>query len=267
MWWEILIEKQLVIKQPGVTLCCSDLSIGCQLESVGTDRSLSVTGINVTLFGIDFVGGYSRLNGGNVAIEAAGYHSIIRCSFHKGTSKQYGGGLAVVNADSLNITDSSFESGNSELGGGGLAVLNTSEIIIYNSSFGSNEGGYTGGGLYVMTPVGNIPHTTIIQSTSFKYNTAEYGGGFIVRNLGSMFTLKAFNSSFHSNYGDDQGGAGLVLSHLDLKQLELRLYQNSGEGNRGRFGSCDDFLIDIAYVENVPECIYITDQFKYEFRD
>jgi hypothetical protein len=260
---EIKTPRALYIEQANITLCCTDPGVGCQLTSGGTDRIATVVGPNVMLQSIQFLGGNSILNGGNVAIITPGYHSIIDCSFVLGLSGGFGGGLAVENAHSIDIRRTVFRENVALIGGGGLATLDTREIMTKQTVFESNDGPRTGGGVFFSMAELNKPHSILFETTTFHNNVTQIGGGFMGTSLGNMPRLVIWNSVFIGNIGVT-GGAGIVLNHLEHKELVLRLFNNTGEGNLSSNTTCNGFALLMDFEPDIPPCLELSDDFSYE---
>jgi hypothetical protein len=212
---------------------------------------------------IQFLGGNFISNGGNVAIIAPGYHSIIDCSFVLGVSGGYGGGLAVENADSIDIHRTVFLDNVAQNGGGGLAALDTREIMTKQTVFESNGDGGIGGGVFFSMAELNKPLSILFETTTFHNNVAEIGGGFMGSSLGNMPSLVIWNSVFNGNLGST-GGAGIILNHHVHKELVLRLFNNTGEDNLSSNTTCDGFTLLMDFEPDIPPCLELSDDFSYE---
>jgi hypothetical protein len=247
---------EIEIRQNNLTLCCVEFE-QCLFSGSGNNRLLQVTGTNVTLQDLLFIGGRADMDGGNVAIISGGFHSIFNCVFFDGISDMYGGNLMVRDATRVEIVGSHFFEGSANFGGGGLAVWDTATVVVQDSTFGNNNGGSTGGGVF-LSYSGDGPHSTTFERTEFVGNSAEYGGGFLMTSIGELPQLVVKDSVFVSNEGTFEGGPGMVLNHRG--GLELSLSSNTGESNLAG-GDCDGFVFLIDSSEDIPECIPVTDDF------
>jgi hypothetical protein len=247
---------EIEISQDNLTLCCVE-SGGCIFAGSGNNRLLQVTGTNVTLQDLLFIGGRTGMDGGNVAIISGGFHSIFNCTFFLGISDQYGGNLVVRDATRVEIVGSFFLEGSANFGGGGLAVWDTATVVVRDSTFGNNNGGSDGGGVF-LSYSGDGSHSTTFERTEFVGNSADDGGGFLATSIGELPQLTVKDSVFVSNEGKFEGGPGMVRNHRG--DLGLSLSNNIGESNLAG-GECDGFVFLIDSSEDIPECIPVTDDF------
>jgi predicted outer membrane repeat protein len=159
---------------------------------------------------------------------AIGNMTITSCIFNNNSATMFGG--AIINDGTLNITSSNFNNNNANQGNGGAvsnlvnltlgnnntftknlaanggAIFNAGKLTITkNNTFISNKASSNGGAIYnslfVMNGQ-NYEGNAIIESSTFKANTASYGGA--IENEG-ILTVKT--STFTDNAVTNDGGA------------------------------------------------------------
>jgi hypothetical protein len=116
-----------------------------------------------------------------------------------------------------------------------------------------------------------LPQTTTFDNVLFIGNFAQYGGGFLETSLGSMPKLTIYDSMFADNQGTIEGGAGMVLNHVDGAGFELSLLDNFVDATGSNFGGgeCDgdNFIFFIDSPSDIPECIPVSQHFVYRPSD
>jgi len=243
---DMKILRTISVTISNMTLCCVQESSGCSLDGELETHIMSVSGANFTMTGITFQNGLSSRNGGNLALDAPGHHSIRNCLFSGGqTSFMFGGNVHVANSDSISISDSRFEIGTSPLGGSGVAFENTWSIDIRNSKFQNNYGQGAGGGVLVYhtfdSPLVDATMQQLhIENSVFEENSAEIGGGLAIQDVDSI-NMTVLQSVFTFNVASFVGGA---LSVTGSNSTIARLRGNSGEGNSDAWSTCENFFFD-----------------------
>lgn len=242
---DMRIMRTISVEKSNVTLCCARESSGCLLESASETQIMSISGSSFTLTGFKLQNGVSNRNGGNLAIDASGHHSIRNCIFSAGrTSFMYGGNVFVANADSISISDSMFNAGTAPLGGSGVAFESTGIIDIRHSKFQNNFGEGAGGGVLVFQDLDAPPRDTMtqlyIENSVFEENSAEVGAGLAVQDVDAI-NMTVLGSVFEFNMASVVGGA---LSVTGANSTIATLQGNSGEGNSDAGSSCAGFFFD-----------------------
>lgn len=255
----ITTTSAITVNQTGMTLCCE--SEDCVVESTGDDRNLLVTGDNFTLSNVDFRGGNTQegRGGGNVEILANGTHAILECTFDGGRHQFSGGNLFIRTSDSVLIQNSLFLNGDAQAGGG-LYVEDALQVVVTDSVFSNNTAMSTGGGgiLTTLAIPRSIGQSITLYNTSFRENTASFGGGYLQTGIGELPKLTILESQFEDNEAFEGAAAGIFL-YNELDTLDLTLCGNGGSGNVAE-NACDDMLF---YLEDVNRsCIGVKEDFN-----
>jgi hypothetical protein len=174
-------------------------------------------------------------------VDADGDHRIIGCEFRngecdRGFSGDYGGNVFIKTSGSVLLQRSSFINGTGL--GGGVAVWDAPVFSTDQCLFEGNSGaGVFSGNLdaALRDPGQNIT----FNNTSFINNEGDYGGGFLASGFGTMPSLAVLNCVFEGNTASVDGGAGSAFP--DTNELELRLFNNIGNGNVAVAEDCDGF--------------------------
>lgn len=260
----ITVDEVIFLTQDFITICCQ--GVDCTLLGSGSDSLLVVQGRSVTLQDIRFEDGVSSLvDGGNVAIQANGDHTIIRSEFINGATDQAGGNLFVETFGTLTIINSTFVDGVAGTAGGGLAVLDASSVVVIGATFVNNVAPNGGGFYSAIDPTSATrSNEVIISSSLFNANSAENGGGFFISFVDLLGTtplpIAAINSNnFFRNKAKQGGGAGLILNGLD--NIDVTISSNTGSSNTAASGFCPDFLTLETDLSITPNCIAVNDQY------
>jgi hypothetical protein len=264
----ILTDSAIVVEQSNVTICCGyeGGAQECVLQSSGRDRNLVVTGNDFTLQDIVFLNGVARGQGnvqfegnacgGNVVVDGDGDHRIIGCEFHNGTCGQgfgYGGNIFIKTSGSVRLQQSSFINGTGF--GGGVAVWDAPVFSTDHCLFEGNTGaGVFSGNLdaALRDPGQNIT----FNNTSFINNEGDYGGGFLASGFGTLPSLAVLNCVFEGNTASVDGGAGSAFP--DRNELDLRLFNNTGNDNVASTGNCTGFSF---YLGLGPTCFDLMEDY------
>lgn len=254
-------DEAISINQSSIKLCCE--TAGCLIESQGSNRNLLVTGSDFTLQGVDFAGGSQvapGLDGGNVAIQAAGNHFIRDCTFSGGSSDFLGGNLFVDTPNNVTIVRSVFESGQVRYGGGGLGVLNALGTVLNGCTFTDNVAGSDGGGFIVFGD--NIVDQEIyIYESTFERNQAFHGGGFLATSFGTMPRLDVQLTTFNDNTAEI-GAVASVWHHVMQNRLPLDLMLKDNEGmNNKASRECDGFHIFLDAAPAPASCFGVSQDY------
>ncbi|CAJ1957831.1 unnamed protein product [Cylindrotheca closterium] len=238
----VYVSETLQVSQPNITICCEAYP-RCTLSGTNlTAPIMSVTqGGNFTAVGLRFQSGMNVENGGNLIIDAPGYHSIQFCEFSSGFSESYGGSLYVGNANSVSITHSQFNSGMA-IGGGAAAFVDTTVVSIEESEIVDNSARFEGGGFFFLSNEENSDMRVRIVGTTFEGNSAtEGGGGFALLGRGSVqFTL--LESWFYDNDSSAEGATGKISVSSVLNA--------TFQGNYGDFNVDTTNLCEWIFIEN-----------------
>jgi hypothetical protein len=262
----IVTGSAIVVEQSNVTLCCGyeEGAQECVLQSSGSDRNLVVTGDDFTLQDIVFLNGVGRGQGnaqfdgnacgGNVVVDGDGDHRIIGCEFYNGTCNGggYGGNVFIKTSGSIRLQRSSFINGTGY--GGGVAVWDapvfTTDQCLFEGN--SNAGVFSGN---LDAALRNPGQNITFNNTSFINNEGDYGGGFLASGFGTMPSLAVLNCVFEGNKAS-QGAAGSAFP--DLNELDLRLFNNSGNDNVASTDNCTGFSF---YLGLEPTCFDLTEDY------
>ncbi|KAL3936461.1 MAG: hypothetical protein SGBAC_008226 [Bacillariaceae sp.] len=243
---DVGILRTISVVVANITLCCLRESSWCSLDSAFEQQTMSVSGADFTVTGIQFQNGFSNQNGGNLAINAPGHHTIRNCLFVGGqTSFMFGGNLYVANGDSISISDCNFDVGRSPLGGSGVAFENTWSVEIRNSNFRNNFGQGAGGGVLVHHTFDSVLADSTLQqlfieNSVFEENSAEIGGGLAVQDVDAI-NMTVFDTVFAFNVASVLGGA---LSVTGTNSTVATIRRSSGEGNSDASNACQGFFFD-----------------------
>jgi hypothetical protein len=266
----ILTDSAIVVEQSNVTLCCGyeGGAQECVLQSSGRDRNLVVTGTDFTLQDIVFLNGVARGQGnvqfennacgGNVVVDGDGDHRIIGCEFYNGTCDRgfggsYGGNVFIKTSGSVQLQQSAFINGRGF--GGGVAVWDAPVFSTDHCIFEGNIGaGVFSGNLdaALRDPGQNIT----FNNTSFINNEGDYGGGFLASGFGTMPSLAVLNCAFEGNTASVDGGAGSAFP--DRNELDLRLFNNTGNDNVASTDNCTGFSF---YLGLGATCFDLTEDY------
>jgi len=267
----IVMESAIVIKDPGITLCCQ-IPGNCIMRSSGTDRNLVVSGDSVTLSGISFEDG-TALNegdpdGGNVAILSGGDHVVSNCVFREGTSRSKGANLYFERGDSVTIVDSSFYNGTSQLhSGGGVFFQYPTNVFIKDSIFVGNRDAGGGGAIGIVQR--DLPTPGQIFSftgCTFLDNRSARGAGFhgdVVGRVPEFLNLEVRSCVFERNQASYGAGAGSIYFNADASNWNVQLSNNSGADNNLNVDPavCPDFFFYYYDNGNTGSCIGLSETY------
>jgi hypothetical protein len=269
---EFGVSETISIDQRNVTVCCDEDSVLCSLDRSDATAAplMTVTGGNFTLIRIRFQKGYSPLSGGNLVIDAPGYHIIAACNFIGGRAGSlFGGNLYARGAHGILIVDSIFDSGEAERGGSGAAFEDTLSVSIITSIFRNNQGeGFGGGLLFFHTPAFSEQEGRIqeifISDSSIEENSAATGGGMLVREVNAV-RMTVLDSFFNYNRASLLGGAAAVVR---TESITANFNGNYGGENLDSSGTCLDFY----FQNNDPDgiggfCFTVEDEVTLPFPD
>lgn len=147
----------------------------------------------------------SATSGG--AIFNTGYLYLNGCDFNANSAHMGG---AIAGETTLIISNSSFENNHASNSGGAVGY-NSCTVNVNNSIFNNNTAINTGGALAITSA--DLPVNININSCTFYYNTAQYGGS--IFNIGNLtVTNSTFKFNSASLYGAiyDEGNTTLKNS-------------------------------------------------------
>ena len=181
---------------------------GHSIDGAGQARIFEIVSNNVTLKNINFINGYSSVNGG--AISAASNNlNVLDCMFNNNTAISLGGAVYIGNSFSNSKINSTFIN-NTALAGGAIYFRNVTTNVTINGYFDGNVARRGGAISFNGVSINN----TI--ASSFYNNRANQASG------GAIFFYKfaknnLFENIFRYNYGVYGGGIFFYSNSNDNK--------------------------------------------------